>query len=167
MLAEAAPLLAVLLHTLAIYLFLILCLSLLSRREIAQLTSVELVIVMVLGSAVETAMVAGNTSLGAGLVSAGALLVANRLLTLALRRWRLLRRLIVGSPLILVRDGHLVPKNLRRAGFTPDDVTSALRERGYVDLAKIRFAVLEIDGSVGVVPADAPMHGGKRLPSER
>src|SRR5262245_25675484 len=155
------PLLIVFIHTVVIYAFLIVCLSLLSRRQIAQLTAIELLIILVLGSAVETAMVAGNTSLAAGLVSAGTLLLANRLLTLLLARWRWLRRLIVGGPLILVRDGRLVPRNLRRAGLTEDDVLAGIRERGYASLDEVRFGVLEIDGSIAVVPVEAPTHRGR------
>jgi len=151
-------LLAVLAQTLAIYLFLILCLSFLGRREISQLTSVELVVLMILGSSVETAMVAGNTSLPAGLVSATTLLVCNRLLTLALARWRWLYHLIVGGPVLLVHDGKLLTQHLRSTGLTEADVLEALRERGYDDLSAVRFGILEVDGSIGVVPSSQTLH---------
>ncbi len=164
MLAGAIPLLAVFAQTLLIYLFLIVCLGLLGRREISQLTSVELVVLMILGSAVETAMVDGNTSLPAGLVSASTLLVCNRLLTLSLRRWKWLQRLVIGGPVLLVNDGRFLEKHLRNVGLTEADVLQAIRERGYADLSEVRFAVLEVDGSVGVVPRDAPVHAhGRRV----
>jgi uncharacterized membrane protein YcaP (DUF421 family) len=149
-------LIAVFWHTVVIYVFLIAGLSLLARRQIAQLTSVELVVVMVLGSAVETAMVAGNLSLAAGLVSASTLLVSDRLLSLGLRRWRGLRRAIVGGPLVLVHNGRLIPEHIRRAGLTEALVLQGLRERGYDHLEEVRFGVLEIDGSISVIPRDAP-----------
>jgi uncharacterized membrane protein YcaP (DUF421 family) len=160
--STGAALVTVFLHTMALYAFLIVCLSLLSRREIAQLTEVEFTIILLLGSAVETSMVAGNTSLAAGLVSAGTLLLVNRLLTIALKRSRWLRRIVVGVPLVIVHDGRLVSRNLRRAGLTADNVSTGLRERGYADLDEVRYAVLEIDGSLGVIPTDAPIHRGPR-----
>ena len=58
-------------QTLAVYLFLIAGLRILGRRQIGQLNVIDLVIIIVLGSAVETAMIAGDTSLSAGLVSTG------------------------------------------------------------------------------------------------
>lgn len=158
MLSSVAPLLTVLWHTLAIYAFLIGSLALLGRRQISQLTLLELVIIMILGSSVETAMVAGNTSLPAGLVSAAALLVGNRALSQALQRSRRLRRLLIGGPLLLVHDGQLIASHLRQAGLTEADVLQAIRERGYAGLADVRFAVLEVDGSVGVVPSSQPVH---------
>jgi uncharacterized membrane protein YcaP (DUF421 family) len=61
--------------TAAIYLFLVGALRLLSRRQLGQLTVIDLVVVLVLGSAVETSMIHGNTSLPVGLASAVTLLV--------------------------------------------------------------------------------------------
>ncbi len=75
-------------QTFAIYLFLVVMLTLLGQRQLSELSSTELVVIMVLGSAVETEMVAGDTSLLAGLVSASTLLVSNRLFSLLLRRNR-------------------------------------------------------------------------------
>jgi uncharacterized membrane protein YcaP (DUF421 family) len=151
-------LLTVALHTIAIYAFLVVCLLLVGRRQVAQITFVELVVIMVLGSAVETAMVAGNTSLLAGLVSATTLLLTDRLLSIALTHWAWLRRHVLGGPVVLVHDGMLLPDNLRRVGLTPADLESAIRERGYPGSEAVRYAILEIDGSVGVIPIDAPIH---------
>jgi uncharacterized membrane protein YcaP (DUF421 family) len=145
-------------HTLAIYAFLIVCLRYLGRRQLSQLTTIELVVVMVLGSAVETSLVAGDTSLLAGLVSASTLFLSNFLLTRALRRRRWLRHLIIGSPVLLVNNGHVLAKELAYVGLTEADLQQAVRERGYANLADVRYAVLEVDGTVGVVPKDAPTH---------
>jgi uncharacterized membrane protein YcaP (DUF421 family) len=141
-------------HTFAIYLFLVVALRLAGRRPVTQITFVELVVITILGSSVETAMVAANTSLPAGIVAATVLLLANRLLAVALGRWRWLRRVILGGPVILVHDGALHISNLRHVGLTPADVESAIRERGYPGLEAVRYAILEIDGSVGVIPID-------------
>ncbi len=144
----------VVLHTFVIYLFLILVLSLRSQRQISELGSTELVIIMVLGSSVETAMVAGDLSLLAGLTSAATLLVSNRLLSLVMERWPGLRRLVVGRPILLVHNGRILFKHLRAAGLTEDDLLEGMRERGYDNLAQVRLAILEIDGTISVLPRD-------------
>jgi len=143
-------------HTIAIYLFLVVALLLVGLRQVAQITFVELVVIMVLGSSVETAMVAANTSLPAGLIAAAVLLLADRMLANALGRWSGLRRLVLGKPVIMVRDGALLRDNLRRVGLTPADVESAIRERGYLGPEAVQYAILEIDGSVGVIPVNSP-----------
>jgi uncharacterized membrane protein YcaP (DUF421 family) len=150
-----------------IYLFLIAAFRLVGRRQLAQLTVIDLVVLIVLGSAVETAMIAGNTSLAAGIISAATLLGVNRLLTrLSLRskRWR---NLVVGGPVLLVDHGHIVEEHVRRAGLTEADVLEAIRERGQDRLDAVKFAVLEAGGSINVVPMDAPTYRGEvRRPRE-
>ncbi len=150
------PWLSVCAHTLVIYLFLIVGFRVLGRRHLAQLTVIDLVIIIVLGSAVETSMIAGNTSLAAGLISAGTLLLVNRALTEMFLRSKRLRHLVVGGPILLVHEGQLVEEHLRRTGFTESDVLEAIRERGYDTVEKVKFAVLETDGSINVISMDTP-----------
>ncbi len=145
----------VILHTLIIYAFLIVILSLLGHRQSSELSLTELVVIMVIGSSVETSMVAGDTSLQAGLVSAATLLAANRALSSLMQRYPPLRRIVVGRTIILVHNGHILNKNIREAGLSPDDVLEGVRERGYDGLADVRLAVLEMDGAISVVAKDS------------
>ena len=141
--------------TTVIYLFLIAGLRLLGRRQLGQLSVLDLVVVLLLGSAVETAMIHGDTSLQVGLVSAATLLILNRLLTLLLLRSRRLRHLVNGGPTLLVNHGAVLDEHLVRVGMTEEDLIEALRARGYEGPQGLRAAVLETDGSVSVVPDTA------------
>jgi uncharacterized membrane protein YcaP (DUF421 family) len=154
----------VVLNTTIVYLFLILSLSLLGHRETSQLGPVEIVIIMVLGSSVETAMVAGDTSLLAGLTAAATLFALNWGLTRLLRRWHWLHRIIIGHPVTLVYNGKLLVKRVQAAGLSPDDVLEGIRERGYDAFSQVRFAVLETDGTISVVPQDAA--SGRKAPAK-
>ncbi len=138
--------------TAAIYLFLLLLLRLFGRRELAQLTVVDLIVVLILGSAVETAMIHGNLTLPAGLISAATLLVLNKALTMIFLRSQRLRHLVGGGPVLLVNDGRPVRSHLRRVGITEADMAEAIRGKGYADVSTVRFAVLETNGEVTVVP---------------
>jgi uncharacterized membrane protein YcaP (DUF421 family) len=141
-------------HTALLYLFLVLTLSLLGHRQMSELGITELVILMLLGSAVETSLVAGDTSLQAGLVSAATLLLTNQLLLALVGRWEWLERIIVGRPILLVYDGRCLANRIREAGLSEDDVVEGMRERGYDDIQQVRLAVLEIDGAISVVPRE-------------
>ena len=158
MLHEWRPMWLVAWHTLAIYVFLIVMFRVAGRRQLAQLNVIDLVIILVMGSAVETAMVAGDTSLQAGLVSAATLLIANRAIAWALCRSRRWRRLVTGDPILLVREGQFIEEHLHRAGLTHEDVLEALREREQCAIARVKFAVLETNGTVTVIPMDAETH---------
>ena len=145
-------LLPVFVHTCAIYIFLIVMIRFCNRRQLGQLTVIDLVIIILLGSAVETAMVNANTTLAAGLVCASTLLLLNILFARVMCRSKRLRHLVLQGPVLLVHDGQFVESHLRRIGFTHEDVMQAIREREYADVADVRFAVLETDGRVNVIP---------------
>jgi uncharacterized membrane protein YcaP (DUF421 family) len=141
--------------TTVIYLFLIVLLRLFGRRELGQLSVVDLIVVLILGSAVETAMIHGNLTLPAGLTSAATLLVVNKLLTWLFLRFKRLRHLVGGGPILLVHNGKLVDEHCHRVGMSSADVAEAVRSRGYDDMTKIKFAILETDGEVTVVAKGA------------
>ena len=156
------------LSTLAIYVFLILMIRLVGRRMLAQLSAIDFIVIILLGSAVETAMVGASTSLAAGLVAATVLLVSNRLLTMVMVRSKRLRHLVTGGPVLLVHGGKLLQTRLRRLGFTEADVLEALRERGVHDLRDVTFAVLETDGRINVVrrtPGEGHLSAGAATPA--
>jgi len=149
--AVAIGLLQVAGQTACIYLGLIVGIHVLGQRAISQLSAPDILVILLLGSAVETAMVAGNTSLLAGMVSAGILLLCDRLLTLLLRRWPALRRLVLGGPLLLVHQGQPIMAHLRRIGLTEADLLEEVREHGLESLAEAQDVVQELDGSISVI----------------
>lgn len=137
--------------TALIYLYLILLMRLAGRHTLSQLSPLDLLIVMLLGSSVETSMVHGSTLLRCGFVSATVLLASNRVLTIAMGKSRRFKHLVGGGPMILVSNGHLVEENLLRSGLTKADVLEALRERECGDVAEVRLAVMEPDGTINVL----------------
>ncbi len=150
----ATLLLSVVGHTLVIYVFLICGFTVLGRRQMAQLTLVDYLIIALLGSAVETGLYLGTGSFWAGLVSAASLLVANRLLSLLVARVPAVRTLLVGVPVLLVREGEVIESGMRRAHITRGNLVTAIRRRGYEDVGDVRFAVMEPGGDISVVPRE-------------
>jgi uncharacterized membrane protein YcaP (DUF421 family) len=141
-------------QSLAIYLFLVIALARFGRMTMAGLTPGGYLIIALLGSAVETGLYRGSGSLGAGLASALTVVAADRGLSASLRRWPHWRRWLVGRPVVLVHDGRVLMAHLRQVRLTEDDLLAALRQHGYESAERVRLAVLEIGGSVGVVPMD-------------
>ena len=137
--------------TTLIYVFLVALLRLLGRRSLADLSAVDLVLMLCLGSAVETAMIRGDTSLGAGLTSAVTLLGGNHLLNVATLRSKRLRRLIVGGPTLVIHNGVVLTERARRCGLTTADLEQAVRLRQIARIEDVRFAVVEADGDITVV----------------
>lgn len=145
----------VVLRTFVVYVALLLGLRLAGKRELGQMTTFDLVVVLVISNAVQNAMVGSNTSLTAGLVAAATLLVANGALSrLGIRSGRV-REWIRGEPTLLVHEGVLIERHLRDEGVDEDEVMQALREHGVDDVRSVKTAVLEVDGTISVIPADA------------
>jgi uncharacterized membrane protein YcaP (DUF421 family) len=119
------------------------------------MTPFDLVVLLIIANAVQTAMVGPDTTLTGGLLAAFVLLFVNRLVDRLGLRSRRVRAGIIGTPTILVHDGHLEMANLAHEGIAQDEVMQALREHGVQDLTGVKLAVLEVDGTISVVPVDA------------
>ncbi len=145
----------IVINTLVIYLFLIVAVRMFGRRQLGQLTPIDVLVVILLGSCVETAMIHGDSSLKAGLLSAAVLLAANRLLGVAFARFKWFRHLIVAGPVLIVHNGKLVQTNMDKLGLTKEDVMEGLRAREQTKVEDIKFGVMEPDGTINVVSKDS------------
>ena len=157
MIIPEIPLLEIVIRTVVVYLVILLGLRLSGKREIGQMTVFDLVVLLLIANAVQNAMVGPDTSLTGGILAAMVLLVANALLARLRLRWPRLKKLVEGSPTLLVLHGEVIPDHLRREGLDQETLETALREHGVANLADVEMAVLEIDGSISVVPSSTEM----------
>ncbi len=144
-------------RTAIVYFFLVLILRVSGKREVGQMSILELIVILVISDAVQNSMVGENTSLWGGLVAVVTLFVADNLLKFATRRSQRLQKALEGEPRLLVRDGRLLTKALSEEKVTPEEVRSAVRAQGIERLDDVHLAVLETDGRISVIAkADAP-----------
>ena len=146
----------VVVRTAIVYFFLVLVLRVTGKREVGQMSILELIVILVISDAVQNSMVGENTSLWGGLVAGVTLFVADTLLKLASRRSERLRKTLEGEPRLLVRDGRILTRALREEGVEVDDVRAAARGVGIARLDDVRLAVLETDGSISIISTDGP-----------
>ena len=126
------------------------------------MTIYDVVLIIVLANAVQNAMVGDDTTLGGGIVAAVTLLVFNRLFNVLLSSSRGLERTMVGGARLIVNHGQLLPDPMAKEGVTREQVMAALREHGLRDLGQVRLCVLEVDGTMSVVPEDAEVYRTRR-----
>ena len=122
------------------------------KRTVGQFTPFDLIVVVLLGTAVQNSLIGEDVSLPGGLILAATLIACNWLVGFASARSRLLKRLTEGSPVLLGRDGELFDGALRRQNISREDVEEALRNQGLSDLRQAALITLEIDGTLTVVP---------------
>ncbi|MGA2624063.1 MAG: YetF domain-containing protein [Bacteroidota bacterium] len=138
-------------RSVAVYLFVVLAIRLFGKRELAQLSIVDLVLILLISNSVQNAMVGDNTSLLGGLVAAASLFGVNYVLKTLLFRSKKLSETIQGHPLVLVYNGNVLQKNLEEAKLTQEEVDAAVREHGVAGIAEVNLAVLEVDGNISVL----------------
>jgi uncharacterized membrane protein YcaP (DUF421 family) len=124
----------------------------LGKREAGQLSTLDLVVLLVIANAVQNAMVGENTSLVAGLIAAGVILVLDLLLHAAADRWEPLRNALDGEPTILVDHGRILFDNLRREGISDRELAVALRQNQLLSAEEALFVFLETNGQISVIP---------------
>lgn len=158
------------LKTAVVYTFLVVGLRLLGKRELGQMSLYDIVLIIILGNAVQNAMINNDNTLGGGVVAATVLLLANRLLNVILAHSDRAERFFAGEPVLLASGGKILPDAMRRQGITQDQLDAALREHGYESLDGVHSVILEVDGTMSVVPNATPImrtrrhYRGIRLP---
>src|SRR5688572_25430583 len=135
----------------AVYWFLFLLFRFVLRRDAGEFGIADILLLVLIADASQNAMAGGYESL-----SEGALLVAtiagwNWLMDQASYHWPAVRRLIEPAPMVLVRDGRLLWRNLRRELITTPELMASLREQGIDKLADVKIARMEPDGHISVI----------------
>jgi uncharacterized membrane protein YcaP (DUF421 family) len=159
-----ASALGIIVRTVVVYLVILIGLRLSGKREIGQMTIFELVMLLLIANAVQNAMVGPDTSLIGGIIAAIVLLFFNALVARLRLCWPLLRRLVEGMPTLQVLHGEVIPAHFRREAIDEEALLAVLREHGVAEISQVEMAVLEIDGSISVVPVgEATKHVKKPL----
>ena len=148
------PVLNLVLRAGAVYAFLLVILRVAGKRELAQMTSFDLILLLVISNAVQNSINAGDDSLTGGLVSAVTLVAVNWLVAWATWRWRSVEKLVEGKPVRVVTDGKVHVGALRRELLTLSELRSALRKQGIARIGDCSRVTLEPDGTLSVVRKD-------------
>ena len=148
--------------TTIVYIFVIAGLRVLGKRELGQMSLYDLVLIVILGNAVQNAMINNDNTLGGGVVAAVVLLVLNRLLNEVIVRSKRVERVLIGEPVMIVHDGKMLEERMAREGITREQLDAALREHGIDSLGDVHLVILEVDGTMSVVPRNAPVLRSRR-----
>jgi uncharacterized membrane protein YcaP (DUF421 family) len=149
-------------RTAIVYVCLVLGFRLLGKREAGQLSTLDLVVLLVISNAVQNAMVGENTSLVGGLLAALVILVLDLVLHAAADRWPPLRNALDGEPTILVDHGRILFDHLRREGISDRELAVALRQNQLLSADEAMYVFLETNGQISVIPR----RDGEPEPSE-
>lgn len=154
-------------RSLAVYLFIIAAIRLFGKKELAQLSIVDLVFILLISNSVQNAMVGTDTSLPGGIIAAGALFLGNLILKRVMYKNQRVSHFLQGEPIMLVYKGKVKDKNLARAEISVNELEAAIREHGVLDLKDVDLAVLEVDGNISVMSNDFQKKTSRKHKSQR
>jgi uncharacterized membrane protein YcaP (DUF421 family) len=152
------PYVSIVLRALAVYVFIIVAIRVFGKKELAQLSVIDLVFILLISNSVQNAMVGPDTSLEGGLIAAAALFTVNFILKKVLYKNKTLSDLLQGEAIVLIYKGHVNKKNCQGSEITLDELTASVREHGAANIHDVDLAMLEVDGNISVISHNYTKH---------
>lgn len=137
-----------------IYVFIIAAIRLFGKKELAQLSIIDLVFILLISNSVQNAMVGNDSSVLGGISAALGLFISNYILKLFLRRSSKFSKFVQGEKIVVVVDGRLLQHGLQQSMMSVEEVQMAVREHGVKDISEADLVVLEVDGNITVLSKD-------------
>lgn len=126
------------------------------RREAGGLSTPDLLVIVVVADAAQNGLAGTYTAVPAGIVLVAVIVAWSILLDILVYRFPRFGRLVEPGPTLLVKNGLVLHRNLRRNLITRDELMNALRGQGLEHLSEVKSAYLEGDGSINVIPTGRP-----------
>jgi uncharacterized membrane protein YcaP (DUF421 family) len=126
------------------------------KRSLAQTTPFEFILLLIISEVTQQALVGEDYSLTASIILITTLVGTDLLFSVIKQKWRGFEKVTEGSPLIIVANGKLLENRARKTRVSEEDVLEAARNmHGLERLEQIKYAVLELDGTISIIPKEA------------
>jgi uncharacterized membrane protein YcaP (DUF421 family) len=135
-----------------LYAFVVLLMRVMGRRELSTLSAPDLVLLVVLGDAIQQGLTQDDYSVTGAVIAIStiaALQVGTSYLSYRSRR---ARRVLEGEPIVIVQAGKLIERNLKRERLTADEVAEEMRAQQIASVEDVEWAILESNGTMSFIP---------------
>ena len=139
------------LRGLALYVFVTVVMRVIGRRELSSLAPSDLVLLIVLGDAVQQGLTQDDYSVTGAVVAVSTIAALQVLTSWISFRSSRGRRFLEGEPIVIVQDGTVIERNLRRERMTPDDVAVEMRQQEIGSFDEVQWAILENNGQMSFI----------------
>ena len=145
------PYLDIVLRSVSVYFFMVIALRIFGKRELSQLNSSDIVLILLISNAVQNAMVGSDVSLEGGIIAAFSLFFINYIFKKVMLKSKFVKNLIQEKPEILIHDGKIDFKTVSKLGITSDELDEVIREHGVENYKFVKLAMLEINGNISII----------------
>jgi uncharacterized membrane protein YcaP (DUF421 family) len=136
------------------FLFILLLTRIVGRRELSSLEPFDLILLVTIGDLVQQGVTQNDFSVTGMGLAVGTIAMLTVLISYLPWRFRALRPVLEGQPVILIEDGNVIERNLRRNRLTPEEIAAEARFQQIDSLEQIRWAVLETSGKISFIKKD-------------
>ena len=140
------------LRGIALFVFVFLLTRVIGRRELSTLQPFDLILLIVLGDLIQQGLTQDDYSVTGAVIAVSTIAVLQVLTSYVSFRFSWARRILDGEPLVLVQDGRVIEKNLRRERMTVEDVAEKARASQIASLEDVQWAVFEPSGAISFIP---------------
>ena len=140
------------LRAIVLFGFVFLITRVIGRRELSSLEPFDLILLIVIGDAIQQGLTQDDYSVSGALIVVGTFAVLQLLVSYASYRFPRLRPALDGEPIVIVQDGKPIERNMRRERLTFDEVMVEARLQQISSVEDIAWAVLETSGRISIIP---------------
>ena len=151
------PYLDITLRSVAVYFFMIIALRIFGKKELSQLNTADVILILLISNSVQNAMVGSNVSLMGGILAALSLFVMNLIFKKMVFKSELIKNWIQDKPEILVHNGKIEFETVAKLGITSEELEEVMREHGIEHFRDIKLAMLEIDGDISMISGNTTL----------
>lgn len=148
------PYLDIILRSIAVYFFMIIAIRVFGKKELSQLNTADVILVLLISNSVQNAMVGSNSSLLGGLLAALVLFLLSFGLKKLMYQSKKISDFIQDKPEILIHNGKTEYKTLAKLNITSDELEEAMREHGVEFYKDVKLAMLEVDGNISIISGE-------------
>jgi uncharacterized membrane protein YcaP (DUF421 family) len=134
-----------------VFVFLYVLMRMMGRRELSSLEPFDLILLIVLGDAVQQGLTQDDYSLTGAFLAIGTIAVLQLTVSYANFRFPKLRPVLDGEPIVVVQDGKPIVKNLKRERVTIEDLAAAARQQNIAKIDDVQWAVMETSGAISFI----------------
>lgn len=139
-------------RTVIIYIFIIAAMRIMGKRQLGELQPVELVVTLLISDLAAVPMQESGMPLLNGLIPIVVLVALELLLSALMMKCNWFSTLISGTPIVIVKDGRLEQKSLKRLRLTVEDLMEAMRQQNMFDIRDVAYAIAETNGKISLFP---------------
>ena len=142
----------IVLRAIVLYAFVVLVMRVMGRRELSSLGPVDLVLLIVLGDAIQQGLTQDDYSVTGAIIAVSTIAAVQVGVSQLSYRSRCARRLLEGDPVVIIQDGKLIERNMKRERLTEGEVAEEMRGQQIASVEDVEWGILESNGTMSFIP---------------